>query len=200
MTRSAPGFPGRGKRTGTTRKRFALSLSMALAMSGVGIILPVLPTSRAWGSSAQVGVALFETTFALHARTELGMGLVELGAVFMVCGLMMLVVQLGAMAPLARRWREARLASAALALIGLSLALLWPWRAAQRASSRWSPCTGSGWGPSRRPCRCSCPGVAARMQARRLGSRAVPRVWARSPAHSSVVFSSARPWPFPSGS
>lgn len=74
--------------------------------------------------AGQVAVALFETTFALHARTDLGMGLVELGAVFMVCGLMMLVVQLGAIAPLARRWGEARLASAALALMGLSLALL----------------------------------------------------------------------------
>lgn len=74
--------------------------------------------------AGQVAVALFETTFALHARTDLGIGLVELGAVFMVCGLMMLVVQLGAVAPLARRWGEVRLASAALALMGLSLALL----------------------------------------------------------------------------
>jgi DHA1 family multidrug resistance protein-like MFS transporter len=72
----------------------------------------------------QVAVALFETTFALHARTDLGMGLIEIGAVFMVCGLMMLVVQLVAVAPLARRWGEARLASAALALMGLSLAFL----------------------------------------------------------------------------
>jgi DHA1 family multidrug resistance protein-like MFS transporter len=52
------------------------------------------------------------------------MGLVEIGAVFMVCGLMMRVVQLGAVAPLARRWGEAHLASAALALMGLSLGLL----------------------------------------------------------------------------
>jgi len=72
----------------------------------------------------QLAIALFETTFALHARTDLGMGLVGIGLVFMVCGLMMLVVQLGAVAPLARRWGEARLASAALALMGLSLGLL----------------------------------------------------------------------------
>jgi hypothetical protein len=51
------------------------------------------------------------------------MGLVEIGAVFMVCGLMMLVVQLVGVTPLARRWGEARLASAALAVMGLSLAL-----------------------------------------------------------------------------
>jgi DHA1 family multidrug resistance protein-like MFS transporter len=72
----------------------------------------------------QVAIALFETTFALHARTDLGMGFIGIGAVFMVCGLMMLVVQLGAVAPLARWWGEARLASAALVLMGLSLALL----------------------------------------------------------------------------
>ena len=72
----------------------------------------------------QVAVALFETTFALHARTDLGMGLVEIGGLFMVCGLMMLVVQLVAVARLARRFGEVQLASAALALMGLSLALL----------------------------------------------------------------------------
>jgi DHA1 family multidrug resistance protein-like MFS transporter len=72
----------------------------------------------------QIAVALFETTFVLHARTDLGMGLIQIGVVFMVCGLMMFVVQLGAVAPLARRWGEVRLASAALALMGLSLALL----------------------------------------------------------------------------
>ncbi len=72
----------------------------------------------------QVAIALFETTFALHARTDLGMDLVEIGVVFMVCGLMMLVVQLGAVTRLARRWGEARLAAAALALMGLSLGLL----------------------------------------------------------------------------
>ena len=190
---------------GTTRKLLALSLSIALAMSGVGIILPGMaqlsaaagigfvigpaiggllggiepsaiglpianyslpflaaagcallalltlrwleepaipaaaqrPGRRAWTDLArriglplavamagQVAIALFETTFALHARTDLGMGLVEIGVVFMVCGLMMLVVQLGAVSRLARRFGEVHLASAALALMGLSLALL----------------------------------------------------------------------------
>ena len=74
--------------------------------------------------AGQVAVALFETTFALHARTDLGMGLVEIGTLFMTCGLMMLVVQLGAVSRLARRFGEVHLASAALALMGLSLALL----------------------------------------------------------------------------
>lgn len=74
--------------------------------------------------SGQVAVALFETTFALHARTDLGMSLVEIGLVFMACGLMMMIVQLGAVARLARHLGEVHLASGALALMGLSLALL----------------------------------------------------------------------------
>lgn len=74
--------------------------------------------------SGQVAVALFETTFALHARTDLRMSLVEMGLVFMVCVLMMLLVHLGAVARLARRFGEVQLASAVLALMGLSLALL----------------------------------------------------------------------------
>jgi len=83
-----------------------IGLPMAVAMAG------------------QVSVALFETTFALHARTDLGMDLVEIGSVFMMCGLMMLVVQLGAVTRLARRFGEVHLASAALTLMGLSLAVL----------------------------------------------------------------------------
>ena len=74
--------------------------------------------------AGQVAVALFETTMALHARSDLGMSVLEIGILFMVCGLLMLIVQLGAVAALARRWGEARLASAALALMGVSLALL----------------------------------------------------------------------------
>ncbi len=74
--------------------------------------------------AGQVAISLFETTFAMHARTDLGMSLFEIGAVFMVCGLMMLIVQLVAVAPFARWWGEARLASAALFLMGISLALM----------------------------------------------------------------------------
>lgn len=75
-------------------------------------------------TAGQLAVALFETTFALHARADLGMGLVGIGAVFMVCGLVMVLVQLGPVAPLARRWGEARVASAGLVFMGPSLALL----------------------------------------------------------------------------
>jgi DHA1 family multidrug resistance protein-like MFS transporter len=95
--------PGRRAWTDLARQ---LGLPLAVAMAG------------------QVAIALFETTFALYARTELGMGIVQIGVVFMVCGLMMLVVQLGAVSRLARRFGEVHLASVALALMGLSLALL----------------------------------------------------------------------------
>ncbi len=81
--------------------------------------------------AGQAAIALFETSFALHASTKLDMGLVEIGTVFMTCGLMMLVVQFGAVARLASRFGEVHLASVALALMGLSLAPL----AAARSSA-----------------------------------------------------------------
>ena len=95
--------PGRVPWTALARR---IGLPLAVALAG------------------QVAVALFETTFALHARADLGMGLSQIGVVFMVCGLMMFVVQLAAVSRLARRFGEVHLASAALALMGLSLALL----------------------------------------------------------------------------
>jgi DHA1 family multidrug resistance protein-like MFS transporter len=104
-----PAIPAAGQRPGRlawTELARQIGLPLGVAIAG------------------QVAIALFETTFARHARTDLGMGLVEIGVVFMVCGLMMLVVQLGAVPRLARRFGEVHLASVALALMGLSLALL----------------------------------------------------------------------------
>lgn len=73
---------------------------------------------------AQIAVAAFETTFALHARAELGMGPARIGTVFMECGLVMLVVQLGGVPRLARRGKELRLVVTGLVFMGASLALL----------------------------------------------------------------------------
>ncbi len=101
-----PVVPATARRLGSvawTELARRIRLPLAVAMAG------------------QIAVALFETSFALHARTNLGMGLVEIGTMFMTCGLMMLVVQLGAVARLANRVGEVHLASAALALMGLSL-------------------------------------------------------------------------------
>ena len=105
----APVGPATAQRPGSvgwTDLARRIGLPLAVAMAG------------------QVAVALFETTFALHARTDLGMGLAEIGAVFMMCGLMMFAVQLGAVDRLVRHFGEVHLAAAALALMGLSLALL----------------------------------------------------------------------------
>ena len=44
---------------------------------------------------AQFALAMFEATFALHAQAVLSYGPAEVGAVFVVCGLVMAVFQLG---------------------------------------------------------------------------------------------------------
>lgn len=108
---------GRGDLVGTVADDHRRTVGWAALASRIGLPLAV-------AMAGQVAVALFETSFALHARADLGMTLVEVGAVFMSCGLMMLVVQLGVIAPLARRWGEARLAAAALVLMGLCMAFL----------------------------------------------------------------------------
>jgi DHA1 family multidrug resistance protein-like MFS transporter len=55
---------------------------------------------------AQFGLAVFEGTFALYAQTRLSYGPNEVGAVFVVCGLVMAVFQVGALAVLSARMRE----------------------------------------------------------------------------------------------
>ncbi len=149
--------------------------------------------------ASQVAVALFETTFALHARTDLGMGLVEIGAVFMVCGLLMLVVQLGAVAALARRWGEARLASAALVVMGVSLAFLAGARSTATVFGLVALyAIGMGFLTPTMSSLVSRRGGLTRV--RRWGSRAPRRASARSWGRFSAAFSSARLWPFRSGS
>ena len=74
--------------------------------------------------AGQIAIGVFETSFALHARTELGLGLGAIGLVFVVCGLVMLLVQIGLVARLVRRFGEIRLIAAGLALMGTSLILL----------------------------------------------------------------------------
>lgn len=74
--------------------------------------------------AAQFGLALFETTFALFAKQMWSYGPGEVGAAFMVCGLVMSVAQLGVASPFATRvgpWPQVALG---FALVGASLALL----------------------------------------------------------------------------
>ena len=74
--------------------------------------------------AAQFGLAIFEATFALYARAKFNYGPGEVGAVFVVCGLVMTVFQVGAVSCLAGRIREMYQIGAGFGLMGISLALL----------------------------------------------------------------------------
>ena len=73
---------------------------------------------------AQFGLATFEATFALYAQAKFDYGPVRVGAVFVVCGLVMTVFQVGAVCVLAGRLREICQIGAGFGLMGASLALL----------------------------------------------------------------------------
>ena len=73
---------------------------------------------------AQFALAIFESTFALYSQAKLDYGPAEVGAVFIVCGLVMTVFQIGAISFLAGRIREISQIAAGFGLIGTSLALL----------------------------------------------------------------------------
>jgi DHA1 family multidrug resistance protein-like MFS transporter len=74
--------------------------------------------------AGQFGLAMFETTFALYAKQMWRYGPAQVGAAFMVCGLVMAVAQTGATRALARRVGELRQIAAGFGLVGASLALL----------------------------------------------------------------------------
>ena len=73
---------------------------------------------------AQFALAMFEATFALHAQAILNYGPTEMGAVFVVCGLVMAVFQIGASGFLAGRIGAMGQIGMGLALMGTSLAVL----------------------------------------------------------------------------
>lgn len=74
--------------------------------------------------AAQFGLALFETTFALFANRMWSYGPTEVGAAFMVCGLVMSLAQLGVASALATRIGPLPQVAAGFGLVGASLALL----------------------------------------------------------------------------
>lgn len=74
--------------------------------------------------AAQFGLALFETTFALFAKRMWSYGPTEVGAAFMVCGLVMSVAQLGVASAFARRIGPLPQVAVGFGLVGTSLALL----------------------------------------------------------------------------
>ena len=74
--------------------------------------------------AAQFGLALFETTFALFAKQMWHYGPAEVGAAFMVCGLVMSVAQLGVASTFAARVGPWPQVAVGFGLVGASLALL----------------------------------------------------------------------------
>lgn len=73
---------------------------------------------------AQFALAMFEATFAFHAQATLGYGPTEMGAVFVVCGLVMALFQLGVTGVLARYISEVPQIAAGFFLMGASLTML----------------------------------------------------------------------------
>ena len=74
--------------------------------------------------AAQFGLALFETTFALFAKQMWSYGPAQVGAAFMVCGLVMSVAQLGVASELAARVGPWPQVAVGFGLVGASLAML----------------------------------------------------------------------------
>jgi DHA1 family multidrug resistance protein-like MFS transporter len=73
---------------------------------------------------AQFGLAVFEGTFPLYAQAGLNYGPAELGAVFVVCGLVMAVFQVGALGILGGRLGEIGRIGAGFGAAGAGLVLL----------------------------------------------------------------------------
>ena len=78
--------------------------------------------------AAQFGLAMFEATFALHAREMLEYGPARVGAIFTSCALVMAVFQGGAVGYLAPRMRAGYQIAVGFVLMGLALAILLPAR------------------------------------------------------------------------
>ncbi len=72
----------------------------------------------------QFALAVFEATFALYGQAKFNYGPVEVGTVFVVCGLVMAVFQVGAIGFLAGRVSELYQIGAGFGLMGTSLAFL----------------------------------------------------------------------------
>lgn len=105
--RAVPTLPERDAAT-VNRQAASGALKLLLGFSLVG----------------QFGLAIFEATFALYAKQVMGYGTFEIGAVFVVCGLVMALFQIGAAGFLTERVGEIVQIGAGLALTGASLLLL----------------------------------------------------------------------------
>jgi DHA1 family multidrug resistance protein-like MFS transporter len=73
---------------------------------------------------AQGALSMFESTYALHTQQTLGYRVLEMGFIFMACGLGMSISQVGLTGFLIDRWGEERLLPVGYLLVGLTLFLL----------------------------------------------------------------------------
>lgn len=73
---------------------------------------------------SQLGLALFETVFALYAQAKLGYGPAQVGIAFMVCGSVMALFQGLAVGPLSGRVSELTQLALGFSLMGMGIALL----------------------------------------------------------------------------
>lgn len=107
---SLPGYATRIKEeeTGTNWRTLVRRIGPLLVLALVG----------------QFGQAIFATTFAIYAQAKLNYRPVQVGAVFVVCGLVMTVFQAGAASLLAGRIRKIYQLAIDFGLMGGSLALL----------------------------------------------------------------------------
>ena len=87
-------------------------------------LLRTLAPLLALSFAAQLALALFEGTFSLFAQTRFSYGPAEVGYVFVVCGLVMTVLQAGAVGFLCGKVREMTQIRAGFAAMGLGIALL----------------------------------------------------------------------------
>ena len=72
----------------------------------------------------QLGLAIFEGTFALYAQEKLSYGPIETGLVFMVCGLVMAVFQIVAVSYFSGRLSITRQIALGFSLMGVGIILL----------------------------------------------------------------------------
>ena len=91
-----------------------------------GVLRPLLGLSVV----AQFALAVFEATFALYAKAMFNYGPAEVGAAFVVCGMVMTIFQAGGAGLLAGRVQEIYQLGTGFGLMGASIALLSAARAA----------------------------------------------------------------------
>ena len=95
----------------------------SLSTSGLDLSRRIWPL-LALSVVSQLGLALFETVFALYAQAKLGYGPAQVGIAFMVCGAVMALFQGLAVGYFSGRVSEMRQLAIGFSLMGIGIALL----------------------------------------------------------------------------